>query len=374
MTTQQKTTETPRTDAATYGKMNGVYVTPYVDAEFARQLETELTTATAAKLDAERKAAEMRALLNLVIVPNNLGYVGLNVPLAEWKERRDKALSTTLGQGWMSPEEVKGMRAKLQAWEDSAQQGHPSPCTLGSLCPYCEIDRQRYHISQLANQAAELEREVERLSKLVKDVGSRNATLERENANMLKTIADVETGIRGVVPEVDGLNVPIPIARRTYNAGCIIDTFRERCARLEGALRAHGWTSVELRRPTIEDGFFILWRFVDNSIVKHMWNLQDAQEYHKAHVTHWMKIPALAQSPEQNTEQALAGSDGGEVDPVVVARYASELGVGRVCVAYGGMSLDKFKRLWSNAFGDIPLPDCITEPGRGRSANAPSVD
>jgi hypothetical protein len=56
MTTPQtdKTTATPRTDAATYGKMNGVYVTPYVDAEFARQLETELTTAMAEVEEAKR--------------------------------------------------------------------------------------------------------------------------------------------------------------------------------------------------------------------------------------------------------------------------------------------------------------------------------
>lgn len=31
--------------------------------------------------------------------------------------------------------------ARVLAWEQAAQQGHPSPCTLGPLCPYCEIER-----------------------------------------------------------------------------------------------------------------------------------------------------------------------------------------------------------------------------------------
>ena len=39
--------------------------------------------------------------------------------------------------------EVDAVRAKLADWEVAAQQGHPSPCTLGTLCPYCEIDRLR---------------------------------------------------------------------------------------------------------------------------------------------------------------------------------------------------------------------------------------
>lgn len=30
---------------------------------------------------------------------------------------------------------------RVADWEGAAQMGHPSPCTLGPLCPYCEIDR-----------------------------------------------------------------------------------------------------------------------------------------------------------------------------------------------------------------------------------------
>jgi hypothetical protein len=241
MTTQQKTTETPRTDAAEYDNFNGVKVTPYVDADFARQLETELTTATAARLDAERKVAEMRGALTEALPALRMLENQFASSLSSdsrshdedrpWRKRINLLIhlaenSTTLGEGWMSPVEVKEITADLQQQIDNHK-----------------AQNLRYvkHVGgeneQLKAKLSELEREVERLSKLVKDVGSRNATLERENANMLKTIADVETGIRGVVPEVDGLNVPIPIARRTYNAGCIIDTFRERCARLEEALQ-----------------------------------------------------------------------------------------------------------------------------------------
>ena len=33
--------------------------------------------------------------------------------------------------------------ARIAEVEVAAQQGHPSPCTFGTLCPYCEIDRLR---------------------------------------------------------------------------------------------------------------------------------------------------------------------------------------------------------------------------------------
>lgn len=47
------------------------------------------------------------------------------------------------------------------------------------------------------------------------------------------------------------------------------------------------------------------------------------------------------------------------VKPETVARYAGELGIGRVCMAYGGMDAGKFKDLWELAFGDQPIPDGI---------------
>jgi len=37
--------------------------------------------------------------------------------------------------------EVATLSVKLAAWENASQHGHPDPCTLGPLCPYCEIKR-----------------------------------------------------------------------------------------------------------------------------------------------------------------------------------------------------------------------------------------
>jgi len=33
------------------------------------------------------------------------------------------------------------LTAELAEWHNAGQEGHPSPCTLGPLCPYCEIER-----------------------------------------------------------------------------------------------------------------------------------------------------------------------------------------------------------------------------------------
>ena len=40
-------------------------------------------------------------------------------------------------------ETARSLERRLRAWTDAAQNGHPNPCTLGELCPYCEIDRLR---------------------------------------------------------------------------------------------------------------------------------------------------------------------------------------------------------------------------------------
>lgn len=45
------------------------------------------------------------------------------------------------------------------------------------------------------------------------------------------------------------------------------------------------------------------------------------------------------------------------VDAVTVARYAAEIGAGKVCAAYGNMSEKKFSELWKSQFGERPLPD-----------------
>jgi hypothetical protein len=118
MTTQQteKTTETPRSDAAI---LEGYTERSLVSWDFARQLETELTTATAARLDAEGKCAEMRTALQDVS-RRAKEFDDEDCPYAVMSYLRsisDRALSTTLGQGWMSPEEVKELEGKLKESE-----------------------------------------------------------------------------------------------------------------------------------------------------------------------------------------------------------------------------------------------------------------
>ena len=55
------------------------------------------------------------------------------------------------------------------------------------------------------------------------------------------------------------------------------------------------------------------------------------------------------------------GRETQSVDSVTVARYASELGIGRVAAAYGPMSSRKFTELWTRTFGDQPVPDGVLE-------------
>lgn len=52
-------------------------------------------------------------------------------------------------------EERDRLRAELAEWQNAGQQGHPTPCTLGPLCPYCEIERLRDHIRVMVEKAAD---------------------------------------------------------------------------------------------------------------------------------------------------------------------------------------------------------------------------
>jgi hypothetical protein len=45
--------------------------------------------------------------------------------------------------------EIERLRKIIVDWENAAQCGHPSPCTLGPLCPYCEIERLRAELAEL---------------------------------------------------------------------------------------------------------------------------------------------------------------------------------------------------------------------------------
>jgi hypothetical protein len=55
------------------------------------------------------------------------------------------------------------------------------------------------------------------------------------------------------------------------------------------------------------------------------------------------------------------GRETQSVDAVTVARYAGELGIGRVSAAYGPMSARKFADLWTRAFGDQPIPEGVMQ-------------
>jgi hypothetical protein len=45
--------------------------------------------------------------------------------------------------------EIERLRKLIADWENASQCGHPSPCTLGPLCPYCEIERLRAELAEL---------------------------------------------------------------------------------------------------------------------------------------------------------------------------------------------------------------------------------
>ena len=46
--------------------------------------------------------------------------------------------------------EVARLREELAKWQLASQDGHPKPCTLGELCPYCEIERLRLRLLSAA--------------------------------------------------------------------------------------------------------------------------------------------------------------------------------------------------------------------------------
>lgn len=54
-------------------------------------------------------------------------------------------------------DELVAVRVRVEAWERAAQEGHPSPCTLGPMCPYCEIESLRQQVRDLTEQVGRLE-------------------------------------------------------------------------------------------------------------------------------------------------------------------------------------------------------------------------
>lgn len=52
--------------------------------------------------------------------------------------------------------ELETAQEVLAKWQDASQCGHPAPCTLGPLCPYCEIGRLREAVKRQASAAITL--------------------------------------------------------------------------------------------------------------------------------------------------------------------------------------------------------------------------
>lgn len=51
--------------------------------------------------------------------------------------------------------EARAALARAEAWERASQEGHPDPCTLGPLCPYCEIVRLQARVEAAERAAME---------------------------------------------------------------------------------------------------------------------------------------------------------------------------------------------------------------------------
>jgi hypothetical protein len=290
MTTPQtdKTTATPRSDAAI---LEGYTERSLVSWDFARQLETELTTATAAKLDAERKVAEMRAVLEkrqprIGAWENTCYLCGSKTECGDIDHKPDCSFllisSTTLGQGWMSPEEVAEMRSVLM-WAARVIEYHLGESIRGAskgdwerltkvLASTPDSKECMKDTRLIAKQAREIEKLKAKLSELEREVETEknNHKALRDHYDLLKK----ETGCPN-----DEVMV---IHHRELKEER--DTSRERCARLEGALKQVA--------PLI---------------------IPRAEAYDRESP---MTRPAIASefdSARRAIEQALAGSAGGEV-------------------------------------------------------------
>lgn len=95
---------------------------------------------------------------------------------------------------------VRELEQKLAGWELAATQGHPRPCTLGPLCPYCRIRNLEEQLEMREQQAIVREPLIvgqhERITKLeqqVHDLRAENTRLDRELDYARKvTIPDLE--------------------------------------------------------------------------------------------------------------------------------------------------------------------------------------
>ena len=63
------------------------------------------------------------------------------------------------------------------AWNRAYWEGHPIPCTLGSLCPYCEIERQRKYIDELEQDLKDRVNDIKMLTGPIEVGGGKAAWL-----------------------------------------------------------------------------------------------------------------------------------------------------------------------------------------------------
>lgn len=131
------------------------------------------------------------------------------------------------------------IRAKLEAWERSAQEGHPDPCTLGPLCPYCEIDRLRAELAAAKQDRRVAEDNEARHEKdLLAMMGERNLIqgeldalrAKLETAEKIAYRRGLEEGIRMYAWWVDGHQYVGTCGRTLEEALADLDAKKENSA------------------------------------------------------------------------------------------------------------------------------------------------
>jgi hypothetical protein len=113
----------------------------------------------------------------------------------------------------------KLIAARLAEWEQAAQQGHPSPCNLGPLCPYCEIDRLNASLAMCAEREGRVREALEKIHELTvmqsssacRDIHAvADAALTGSSpcphAAEVERVKKENEGLRGDVAELEGTN------------------------------------------------------------------------------------------------------------------------------------------------------------------------
>jgi hypothetical protein len=395
MTTQQtdKTTATPNTPTPICNSMMKFCFTDdreYIRIQDAHLLEFALAAATAARLDAERKVAELRTALQDVS-RRAKEFDDEDCPYAVMSYLRsisDRALSTTLGQNYVPKEELDAAQGKLGEMRSALNDALPALRMLenqfaSSLsCDSRSHDEDRPWRKRInlliklaedsttpngwksPEEVRETERKTDELflsmSKQLEDALAKLSELEREVEGLrvgrdeaVRSENDVRQILTITTDEADALQKAVTRLEQQR------DTFRERCARLEAALNL----------------------------------IHDTAAYPKECATDLVgKDDAEHQLRERIVTmafQSLAGSDGGEVGPAPVALAKFLIPPRKELCAYcNELVTDWVDPDWAR--GRICLPCyskrdsetgemCAVEPAttageRDESANTPSVD